>query len=97
MLTKVIIYIPNGKFDPHADRCMRHSNQRGYDVEGVVRGNPDAAGKMLRDGTINAIVVSRPDHRDPGWPRVEVVSDEEGPQADGQPGRPEHRRPRPLD
>jgi hypothetical protein len=96
-MTKAIIYIPKGEFDPHAGRCMRHSNQRGYNVEGVVRGDPDAAGKMLRDGTVNAIVVSRPDHRDARWPRVEVVADEDLPQGDGQPGRPEHRRPRPLD
>lgn len=97
-MTTAIIFVPEGQFDPHASRCMRYCQQRGYDVAGVVTGNWEAAADMLRDGRADAVVVSRPDHLDPHRsPRVEIVAEGDRPEHDQQAGRPEHRRPRPLD
>jgi hypothetical protein len=86
-VTKAIIFVPDGQFDPHASRCMQYCQQRGYEVEGVVRGDWEAAAGLLMDGAVHALVVSDPRHLDPHRrPRVEVVAEQ-----DTAPG---HRRTR---
>lgn len=86
-MTKAIIFVPEGQFDPHASRCMQYCMEQGYEVEGVVRGNWEAAAGLLIDGAADTMVVSDPQHLDRHRrPRVEVVAEQDG--------RPGHRRTR---
>jgi hypothetical protein len=76
-MTRAIIYIPAGEFDPHAARCVNYAEERGYELVGIVRDNWPAARKMAEDGGTTVVIVSEESHLDPERkPRIEVVANE---------------------
>lgn len=76
-MTRAIIYVPAGQFDPHANRCMDYCKQRGYTFEGIIRDDWEEANRMMRDGQTSVVLVSRREHLDPNRkPRIEVVAEQ---------------------
>lgn len=76
-MTKAIIYVPHGQFDPHAALCMQHCEDRGYDFHGIVSGDWGAVQRMLGDGEASVVIVSTEAHLDPNRsPRIEVVANQ---------------------
>lgn len=76
-MTRAIIYVPAGEFDPHATRCINYAEDRGYELVGIVRDNWPAALKMAQDGDAPVVIVSEDSHLDPERePRIEVVAHE---------------------
>jgi hypothetical protein len=74
-MTKAVIFVPVGEFDPHAARCAEYVEEKGYELAGVVRGDWAAVQKMMRDGEADVVVLSTEDHLDPRRkPRIEVVA-----------------------
>jgi hypothetical protein len=76
-VTRAIIFVPEGKFDPHASRCMEYCKRRGYEFQGIVS-DWDAVDRMRAAGEIEVVLVSKEEHLDPNRkPRIEVVANEE--------------------
>lgn len=74
-MTRAIVYVPCGEFDPHAARCMQYCQDRGYEFQGLVRGNWSAVQRLLSDGEASVVIVSTEEHLDPDRkPRIEVVA-----------------------
>lgn len=74
-MTRAVIFIPSGAFDPHAARCAAYAQERGYELVGIVRDDWAAVQRMMRDGEAAVVVVSTEDHLNPQRkPRVEVVA-----------------------
>lgn len=97
-MTRAVIYTTTEEYEPQVERCMRYLNAKGYQFEGVVRGNWAQVQHMFDNDGASVAIVDREVYLDPKRkPRIEVAADEDLPQTDGQSGRPEHRRPRPLD
>lgn len=96
-MTRAVIFTTSDEYGPQLDRCMRYLNAKGYKFEGVVRGNWAQVQKIFDDDGATVAIVDRETYLDPNRkPRIEVAADDDLPQGDGQSGRPEHRRPRPL-
>jgi hypothetical protein len=77
-VTRAIIYVPDGEFDPHASRCMEYCKRRGYKFEGIIRGDWEEANRMMQDGQTSVVLVSTESHLPPQRkPRIEVVANEE--------------------
>jgi hypothetical protein len=86
-MTRAVIYVPEGQFDPHADRCMDYLQKRGYQFQGLIRGDWAEAVRMMGDGETSVVLVSTDQHLPADRkPRVEVVAD--------QPTEAGHRRTR---
>ena len=76
-MTRAIIFVPPGEFDPHAARCMERCVRDGYTFTGLVRGEWDEVQRMLDAGEASVAIVSVEEHLPPNRkPRIEVVGNE---------------------
>jgi hypothetical protein len=76
-MTRAIIFVPAKDFEPHADRCLAHCEAQGYEFQGIIRGDWDAAQRMMGDGETSVVLVSTEDHLPPNRkPRIEVVANQ---------------------
>lgn len=74
-MTRAVVYVPSGDFDPHAARCTAYAQERGYDLVGIVIDDWPAVQRMLAVGETSVVLVSEEQHLDPERkPRVEVVA-----------------------
>lgn len=73
-MTRAIIYVPSGAFDPHAARCMQYLQDRGYEFQGIVRDDWTKAQRMLDNDQATVAIVATVEDLDPNRkPRIEVV------------------------
>lgn len=76
-MTRAIVFVPSDEFDPHAARCTAYAEDRGYELQGVIRDDWAAAQRMLGDGQTSVVIVSEESHLDPNRrPRIEVVANQ---------------------
>lgn len=76
-MTRAIVYVPSGDFDPHAARCTAFSEERGYDLKGIVRDDWESVKKMMQNGEVSVVLVAVDGHLDPNrTPRIEVVAEQ---------------------
>jgi hypothetical protein len=77
-VTRAIIFVPAKDFEPHADRCMDHLHARGYQFQGMICGDWDAAQRMMDDGETSVVLVATETYLDPNRkPRIEVVANQQ--------------------
>src|SRR6476659_5812842 len=76
-MPRAIVFVPSDHFDPHADHCIEHCEERGYTLVAIVRDNWSAVVGMIAAKQAEIVVVSTETHLDPErLPRVEVVADQ---------------------
>jgi hypothetical protein len=76
-VTKAIIYLKSDDLDPHASRCAEYLERQGYELEGVIMDDWDAAQAMLDSHQVAVIVASTTEHLPPKRrPRIEIVANE---------------------
>lgn len=74
-MTKAVIYLRSDDFDPHASRCTEYVERQGYQLEGVVIDDWDAAQAMLDTGQVTVVVASTVEHLPPERrPRIEILA-----------------------
>ncbi|WP_328465570.1 hypothetical protein OHA21_43930 [Actinoplanes sp. NBC_00393] len=73
---RAIIFIPEGKADPHGARCVQYCEDRGLDLAGIVHGDFAAAIKMLADRDAGTLIVADEEHLNCGtaYPRIEIAN-----------------------
>lgn len=73
-MTRAIIFVPAGQFDPHAARCMERVVRDGYEFNGLVRDDWNEVQRMLDAGEASVAIVSVEEHLPPNRkPRIEIV------------------------
>lgn len=77
-MTRAIVYVKtDSEYEAHAARCLEHCQQRGYEFQGLIRDDWEAAQKMLGDGQTSVIIVASETQLDPDRkPRIEVVANQ---------------------
>jgi hypothetical protein len=95
-MTRAIIFVPSGEFEPHASIAMQHCAEQGYNLHAIVRDDWKAVQNMLDNDEATVAIVSDFKHLDPNRkPRVEIAESNPARKPDDDdPDDPWRRRPR---
>lgn len=82
-MTRAIIFVTNEEYEAQADRCMQYLEERGYEFEGLVRGDWTKVQHMFDNDGATVAIVAEEVCLDPNRkPRIEVATNQPASQFD---------------